>query len=87
MKTYKVQHSHMDSNKDVEGVIFDILVDKYGQKTVCELDIDLDNAYMSNGFVNAINNGLTPMLPGMVSESMEYHHVICGTECITLYFE
>jgi hypothetical protein len=77
----------MEANLDVEGVIFDILVDKYGQYAISECGYSFDELLMSNGFVSAINQGLTPMMPNMISKSMEFHHAIINNECIKMYFE
>lgn len=84
----------MNGNIDLDGVIFDILVDNYGMKTVVFSDFDTDNAIYSDGFIQAINAGKIPTLElkdtdshRFYSELEEYHHVIINDECYNVYFK
>lgn len=81
----------MIGNLDVDGVIFDLLVDNFGMKEVCECGISFDDVIFSDGFINSINCGRLPVelkvyesfLP---KKDNEYHHVIINNECFVMYF-
>lgn len=84
----------MMGNIDLDGVILDILISEYGQKTVLFSDFDTDNAIYSNGFISAIESGKIPMLElhptdshRFYHEDNEYHHVIINDECFNVYFK
>ena len=84
----------MQAQRDIEGVIVDILVEKYGAKVVLlDTDIDWDAALFSKGFVNAIESGLTPILSTIKKEEIhyainnEYHHLLTEDYCYKVYFE
>lgn len=89
MKTTKVHTRFMDGNKTTE--VFDILSEHYGMNVVCNHKIDYEAAIFSNGFINAIEDGLIPIL-GSEHESFkqkqdkEYHHFILNDECYVVYF-
>ena len=90
METRKANTRFMNGNIDVEGVIFDLLVDNYGMSEVCNSIISFDEAIYSDGFILAIENGKIPEL-GIVENckkntSKEYHHVIYNDECYVMYF-
>ncbi len=91
MKTIKKQTRFMNGNIDVEGQIYDILVSEYGINEVMSLGIDFDSAIYSDGFINAINNGLVPSIEN-IHESFsgkldkEYHHIIIDDKCFVMYF-
>lgn len=81
----------MEGNKDKEGVIFDLLVSSYGMSSVCNSDIDFDEAIYSNGFINAIERGLIPILDSVeesfkMKKECEYHHLMFNNECYIMYF-
>lgn len=91
MKTRKIETRFMNGNLDVEGVIVDILVDKYGCNEAYSSVFSDDTIY-SDGFVNAIEAGKTPIL-GTEQEAFkrtndnEYHHFSQDDVCYTIYFE
>lgn len=94
MKTQRVNTRFMQGNKDVDGIIFDILVEEYGMKAFLESNFDTDNAIYSNGFISAIEKGLIPSLElnstdshRYHNENEEYHHVIINDECFNVYFK
>lgn len=84
----------MNGNIDLDGDIFNILVDEHGMKSVLDSDFDTDNAIYSNGFIKAIETGKIPMLElhqtdshRSYNELNEYHHVIINDECYNVYFK
>lgn len=84
----------MNGNIDLDGTIFDILVEEHGMKEVCSSNFDTDNAIYSNGFISAIKDGKIPMLElhstdshRTFNELEEYHHVIINDECYNVYFK
>ena len=84
----------MQGNEDLEGVVFDILIEEHGQKAVLNSDFDTDNAVYSDGFIAAISDGKIPMLELHKTDShrfhnelKEYHHVIINDECYNVYFK
>jgi hypothetical protein len=94
MKTVKKQTRFMNGNIDVEGFVFDLLVNEYGLKAVLESNFDTDNAIYSNGFVLAIMSDKVPTLElqsttshRYSNELEEYHHVIINDECYNVYFK
>lgn len=94
MNTIKVNTRFMQGNKDVDCVIFDILVEEYGQEAVLLSDFDTDNAIYSNGFIKAIEAGKIPTLELYNTDSYrfnnaltEYHHVIINDNCYNVYFK
>ena len=94
MKTVKKQTRFMDGNIDVDGFVFDLLVNEYGLKAVLESEFDTDNAIYSNGFVIAIMSDKVPTLElhpttshRHSNELEEYHHVIINDECYNVYFK
>ena len=94
MKTRKINTRFMEGNIDVEGVIYDIVINSIGMSEAMSLGIDFDSAIYSNGFISAINNGLIPdfstlKISNAHSNSLcdtEYHHIIIGDECFVVYF-
>lgn len=94
MKILKKETRFMSGNIDLEGVIFDILVDEYGMSEVCNSDFDTDNAIYSDGFISTIKSGKIPTLNLFNTDSHrihndleEYHHVIINDECYNVYFK
>lgn len=94
MRTRKVETRFMSGNIDVDGVVFDILVNEYGMSEVCSSDFDLDNAIFSDGFIKAIERGMIPTLKlhptdshRLFNDLKEYHHVIINNECYNVYFK
>lgn len=94
MNTQKINTRFMQGNKDIDGEVFDLLVDEYGMMEVIESNFDTDNAIYSNGFVKAIEEGKIPTLElhntdshRMFNELEEYHHVIINDECYNVYFK
>ena len=90
----KKQTRFMNGNIDVDGIIFDILVDEYGMKEVVFSDFDTDNAIYSDNFILAIKRGAIPTLKLYPTDSYrfhndleEYHHVIINDECYNVYFK
>ena len=90
MKTQRQNTRFMQGNIDVEGVIFDLLVDNYGMNEVCNSIISFDEAIYSDGFISAIENGKVPEMEVVENckknMSKEYHHVIYNNECYVMYF-
>lgn len=94
MRTQKINTRFMQGNKDIDGVIFDVVCDKIGIERAMNIDFDFDNAIYSNGFINAIENGLTPDFSTIKTSNSisnnqnntEYHHVIVGGNCCVVYF-
>jgi hypothetical protein len=92
MKLAQVNTRFMQGNKDIDGVVADIMIEKYGfQEVIINSGIDFDNAIYSNGFISAIKEGLVPEpklieIPSLVKGSVEFHHVIIGDECYAMYF-
>ena len=83
----------MNGNIDVDGEIFDILVNEYGMKKILESNFDTDNAVYSDGFIRAIEEGKVPTLElhptdshRFYNELSEYHHVIINDDCFNVYF-
>lgn len=92
MKTTKVSTRFMSGNLDVEGVIYDLLIDEYGFVAVIEHDIDFNLAIYSDNFITAIEEGLIPDLNRIEDASApvmfgEYHHMIFNDECYKVYFK
>ena len=94
LNTLKKQTRFMNGNIDVDGIIFNILVDAYGMKAVCLSDFDTDEAIYSDGFILAIKQGKTPTLELTTTGSHrfyndleEYHHVIIKDNCYNVYFK
>lgn len=84
----------MNGNVDLDGDIFNILVEEHGMKEVLMSDFDTDNAIYSDGFIKAIKDGKIPMLELYPTDSHrfsneleEYHHVIINDECYNVYFK
>ena len=84
----------MNGNIDLDGDIFDILVENHGMKEVCFSSFDTENAIYSDGFILAIKEGKIPMLElhptdshRYYNELEEYHHVIINDECYNVYFK
>jgi len=93
LRTRKKQTRFMNGNIDVDGVIFDILVDNYGMSEVCSSNFDAENAIYSDGFIRAVESGKIPTLELHFTDSHrffndleEYHHVIINDECYNVYF-
>ena len=92
MKTRKVNTRFMDGNIDVEGAIFDALLDKYSREEVFASMLCDDNIIYSDGFVSAIERGLVPCLD-RIQEAFdskideEYHHFIIEDKCYVIYFK
>lgn len=84
----------MNGNVDLDGIVFDLMVEKYGLKEVLEFDFDFDNAVYSDGFINALEDGLVPEMKlhsttannGYYANQQEYHHVCVNDECFKMYF-
>lgn len=92
MTTRKVDTRFMRGNIDVDGCIFDILVDNFGMSAVCNSTISFDEAIYSDGFICAIEEGKVPTSLEVIENckkntSKEYHHVIYNDECYVMYFE
>lgn len=94
VNTRNKQTRFMNGNIDVDGVIFDILVEEYGMSEVCFSDFDTDNAVYSDGFISAIKEGKVPTLELFPTDSHrfyneleEYHHVIINEQCYNVYFK
>lgn len=84
----------MQGNIDLDGVIYDVLIDTYGHKAVNSSDFDTDNAIYSDNFIYAIEEGKIPTLELFPTDSHrfhndlnEYHHVIINDECFNVYFK
>ncbi len=90
MTTKKVDTRFMRGNIDVDGCIFDMLVNQYGMSEVCNSIISFDEAIYSDGFICAIEEGKVPSLEVVENckknTSREYHHVIYNDECYVMYF-
>lgn len=91
MTTRKVETRFMRGNIDVDGCIFDLLVERYGMSEVCSSIISFDEAIYSDGFICAVESGKTPGLEVIEdfkkNTSREYHHVIYNDECYVMYFD
>jgi hypothetical protein len=94
IRTQKAATRFMTGNIDVDGVIFDILVEAHGQKAVLNSNFDTDNAIYSDGFIASIESGLIPELELHSTDShrfhnelKEYHHVIINDNCYNVYFK
>ena len=94
IKIRKINTQFMSGNIDLDGCIFDILVENYGQQKVLLSDFDTDKAIYSDGFISAIEKGLIPTLDlfdtdshRFYNELKEYHHVIIGDRCYNVYFK
>lgn len=94
LKTLNKETRFMSGNVDLDGDIFNILIDEHGLKEVLFSDFDTDNAIYSDGFVSAIEDGKIPMLELHATDSHrmynaleEYHHVIINDECFNVYFK
>lgn len=92
MITRKANTRFMNGNIDVDGVICDLLVNANGWDAVMSTGITFDDVIFSDGFVGALENGLTPVLSTieksfMQKKSNEYHHFIFEDECYVMYFE
>jgi hypothetical protein len=94
IKTRNIKTPRMAGNIDLDGCIFDILVENYGQQKVLLSDFDTDKAIYSNGFISAVERGLIPTLDLFDTDSYrayneleEYHHVIIGDRCYNVYFK
>lgn len=90
----KAKTRFMIGNIDLDGDIFNILVDEHGIKKVLDSNFDTDLAIYSNRFISAIEAGKVPMLELYPTGShrfhndlQEYHHVIIGDECFNVYFK
>jgi hypothetical protein len=89
----KCQKSFMVGNKDIDGLVYDVVSNVYSQREIIQSDIDFENAIYSDGYIKAIKDGLTPILKlhttidnnGYVQK--EYHHIIIGDECYKMYFQ
>jgi hypothetical protein len=90
MTTRKVDTRFMRGNIDVDGCIFDLLVDNFGMSEVCSSIISFDEAIYSDGFICAIEEGKVPSLEVVENckknNSREYHHVLYNDECYVMYF-
>ena len=94
MITRKINTRFMEGNIDIEGVIYDIVINAIGMSEAMSLGIDFDSAIYSNGFISAINNGLIPDFSTIKSSNAhsnangntEYHHIIIEDECFVVYF-
>jgi len=94
MKTRTVNTRFMRGNIDVDGHIFNVLANEYGMSKVCASDFDTDTAIYSDGFIDAIEDGKTPVLELFPTDShrfyskyTEYHHVIIDDTCYNIYFK
>jgi hypothetical protein len=89
----KVKVSFMTGNKDLNGLVDSVLTDNYSMKEILDSDIDFDNAIYSDGFIEAICDGLVPVLELYSTiykkgyEQAEYHHVCINNECFKMYFK
>lgn len=84
----------MNGNIDIDGTILDILAENHGHGAVYSCGWDPCEAIYSDGFIEAIEGGKTPMLELFptdshrhYSELEEYHHVIINDECFNIYFK
>jgi hypothetical protein len=88
----EVKISFMNGNKDLDGLVYDTLCENYSQKDLLKCNINFDDAIYSNGFIDAIINGLVPNLElhSTVSNAGylqdEYHHIFIGEKCFKMYF-
>lgn len=94
MKTRKAHTRFMIGNIDLDGEIFHILINEYGQKKVLLSEFDTDDAIYSDGFISAIEAGKTPTLELHSTDShrfhnelKEYHHAIINDKCYNVYFK
>jgi len=92
ISTRKVNTRFMSGNLDIDGDIFNILVDKYGMKKIVHHIINYNEAIYSDGFIRAMENGKTPILDSEVESYKpksegEYHHLIYDDICYVVYFE
>lgn len=89
----KKQVSFMNGNVDLDGLVNDILIETHGVKAFVESGIDFDNAIYSDGFLDAIEDGLVPTLElhknthkaGYIQD--EYHHICINGDCYKMYFK
>lgn len=92
MKTLKKQTRFMNGNIDIEGVIVDSLINEFGCNDVFSNGLFNEDTIYSDGFINAFNNGLMPILGSehesfMPKKEDEYHHFISNDKCFVTYFK
>ncbi len=72
--------------------MIDILADEYGMGAICNHEIDFAEALYSDGFINAVENGLIPNINDVddctsnKKGDKEYHHIIINDKCFIMYF-
>lgn len=80
----------MNGNIDIDGDIFNILIDAHGQRETLLSDFDTDEAIYSDGFISAIKDDKVPELKlhesFLPKKDKEYHHVIISDVCYFVYF-
>lgn len=83
----------MNGNIDLDGDIYQLLIDTYGHEAVLNSKIGTeDDCIYSDGFIRAIESGLIPSLELKDTDSWrfsseEYHHVIINDECYNVEFK
>lgn len=92
MRTRKVKTRFMNANVDVDGDIANLLIAEYGMIEVLNCGIDFDEAFYSDGFIYAIEEGKIPTLNSICESFLgkkhgEYHHLIHEDKCYVMYFE
>ena len=94
MNTSKIKTRFMQGNIDLDGDVFNAIVNNLGMKKAMEIDFDFDNAIYSNGFVSAIKEGLIPDFSTLRTscsftnnKGNEYHHVIVEDDCFVVDFK
>lgn len=90
MKTLEITTRFMIANKTDE--IFDEMASHYGMDVICSQAVDFEEALFSNGFINAMENDLIPILGSEhlaheQKSEQEYHHFILNDKCYVIYFE
>lgn len=90
----KKQTRFMDANVDLDGAIYDMLIEDYGQKAVVLHEFWSQDVLYSNGFIAAVKAGKRPTIELHSTDSHryfheleEYHHVIIADECYNVYFK
>lgn len=81
----------MQGNIDMEGVIYDLLINNYGYDAVMNTGICFDDCIYSDRFMSAIESGLIPVIDSIeksftAKKYGEYHHFIYNDECYIMYF-